>query len=225
MIPHDPATPSQPTSSGQTTCAPGAVREGDYLVVRKRGTKLPPGCVLCNAAEAGRIRLTVRKFNLPVGLLALLISPVVLLMYAVAPVAKFEAGLCSSHIDLPKRLRRRAWRPLGICIAVFALGMILVLLGPTLEGIDHWTVMAFFMALPINGAFLFAILATLLTSMAEAVGALLATLSFVTIPFNLAFVLSPRPLLKAHYSDGRYLWVDGAGSEYLQQLPEIGGES
>ena len=36
-------------------------------------------------------------------------------------------------------------------------------------------------------------------------------------------LLQPR-LFNAHYSDRRYLWVDGVSPEYLQQFPEIGGE-
>jgi hypothetical protein len=192
MTPDDPATEPRPTNPAAPARAPDAVREGDYLVVRKVGAKLPAGCILCNLPEAKRVRVTVRKFNLPLRGPILLFSPILLVMSSVAPMAKFEAGLCSAHVAERNRLRRPRLKFVAIALAMFLLGVVVASLGPA----------------------------------AEIIGGMLVLVSLVLLPIALLVaLLSVRPLLKAHYSDGRYLWVDGVSPQYLQQLAEIGGES
>jgi hypothetical protein len=99
MTPDDSPTPPPSAKATLPNRAPDAVREGEYLVVKKRGAKLPPGCALCNAPEAGRVVSKVRKFNLPIGGLVLVLSPLLLIMYLVSPLAQFEAGRCSAHVS------------------------------------------------------------------------------------------------------------------------------
>jgi hypothetical protein len=99
MTPNDSNAAARPTNPGPPTRAPDAAREGSYLVVRKKGAMLPPGCILCNLPEAGRAWMTVRKFNFPLSGPILVFSPILLLMYAVAPMTKFEAGFCRAHLN------------------------------------------------------------------------------------------------------------------------------
>jgi hypothetical protein len=58
---------------------------------------LPPGCVVCNAPEATRKQITARKFNLPLPEIALIASPLLLIMCLVSSTTKFNAGLCAEH--------------------------------------------------------------------------------------------------------------------------------
>jgi hypothetical protein len=190
VTPDDPANIPRPTKPTAPARAPDAVREGDYLVVRKRGAKLPPGCIFCKAAEAKRVSFTLRKFNLPLTGWLLLFSPILLLMYGVSPAAKFEAGLCSSHSSEERLRRRSALRFLWIVIAILALAAGAMWRSPKSE-----------------------------------VGAGIALLGILLLPIAVNFALVQRNGLKAHHSDGRYLWVDGVSPEYLRELDEIGGES
>jgi hypothetical protein len=64
-----------------------------------------------------------------------------------------------------------------------------------------------------------------LRSPGEYIGSAIATPGMILLLLAAPFVLVTRPLLKGHYSDRRYLWVDGASPNYLQRLPEIGGGS
>jgi hypothetical protein len=183
-----------PTKSSDSPArAADAYREGDYLVVRKVGAKLPQGCIFCNGPEVKRKWLIARKFPMPAGW-AMLFGFAFILMYAVSPVAKFEAGLCSSHLRTNYPRSRRGLRLLGIALVMVAVGFAICAASP-------------------------------LRSPGEYIGSAIATPGMILLLLAAPFVLVTRPLLKGHYSDRRYLWVDGASPNYLQRLPEIGGGS
>ncbi|HUY87447.1 MAG TPA: hypothetical protein VMV10_01805 [Pirellulales bacterium] len=79
----------------------GVWRDGDLLVMRK-GAVLPDRCAKCNAAaEAGRLKLTLRWHD-PIFFLMLPIWPIIVLF--VMETAKIEIGVCGRH----RRQRRFA---------------------------------------------------------------------------------------------------------------------
>lgn len=190
MNSEDPAVVPPGKPAGRPARAPDAVREGDYLVVRKAGVKLPPGCILCNLPEAKRVWLTVRKFNLPLTGWLLLFSPILLMAYSLAPMARFEAGLCSSHCNEERRRRRPVLAFLCVDVGMLGLAAAAMWLSPKSETFAGF-----------------------------------AVLGILLLPIALTLALVQPQGLKAHHSDRRYLWVAGLSPEYLQQLPEIGGEN
>jgi hypothetical protein len=70
------------------------LRDGDYLVVRQRWVNtLPAGCVVCGAAETGRVPIKIRKASR----LLVLFGMFGALIYFIAPAAKLQAGFCDAH--------------------------------------------------------------------------------------------------------------------------------
>jgi hypothetical protein len=185
----DPVPPAK--SPGSPARAADAYREGDYLVVRKAGAKLPQGCIFCSGPEMKRKRLTVRKFAMPAGW-AVLLGFAFILMYAVSPVATFEAGLCSSHLRTNYPRSRRGLMLVGIALALVGVGVAVSAVSPPRSAGDY-------------------------------IGAALGFPGMILLLLAVPLVLVTRPLLKGHYSDRRYMWVDGVSPDYLQRLPEIGG--
>jgi hypothetical protein len=85
---------------------PIIVRDAHYLVVPQRWVDLPPRCLVCGAADSGRLRLKVRKASRALAFLGLFGATV----YFSAPTARLRAALCRSHRNseqvsrLPTRL-------------------------------------------------------------------------------------------------------------------------
>ena len=96
---------------------PDILRDGDYLVVRQRWVELPTGCVICGAAESGRLRLKIRKASKLCALFGLLGT----FIYFAVPAARLDAGLCHGH-----RIRERGARRIIRILLGSALACILM---------------------------------------------------------------------------------------------------
>jgi hypothetical protein len=76
-----------------STTPPEILRDGPYLVVRQHWVELPAGCVICGAAESGRLRLKIRKASK----LCALLGYFGIFIYFIMPAAFLHVGLCDEH--------------------------------------------------------------------------------------------------------------------------------
>jgi len=95
---------------------PRILRDGRYLVVPQRWVDLPPTCVVCGAADSGRVHLKIRKGSRLLALLGLF----GLTVYFSLPAARLHAALCKSHRSSERLLRLPTRLMFGLALACVA---------------------------------------------------------------------------------------------------------
>jgi hypothetical protein len=130
-----PSSASQSNSVEATlTKEPVIVRDGTYMVVPQRWIDLPPNCVICGAAEIGRLRLRIRKASRVCAIFGYIGA----IFYFSAPGARLRAGLCKAHRSQERGaqivVRGLLWSSLACILVAFFLptaeGLLLGVAGP-----------------------------------------------------------------------------------------------
>jgi hypothetical protein len=87
-------------------------RDGPFLVLAKRGARLPSRCFVCNQPAEGPLRLTVRQppSTIKVLVALLILGPFMLLfMWGMLPAVSFRAYFCQPHRATEQQARRWLW--------------------------------------------------------------------------------------------------------------------
>ena len=98
------------------TNKPLILRDACYLIVPQRWVDLPPTCVVCGAADSGRLHLKIRKASRLLAVFGLFGATV----YFSAPTARLNAALCKSHRNNERLSRLPTRLLLGVALVCLA---------------------------------------------------------------------------------------------------------